>query len=943
MSVQLILYPQNYSGEFNVISIIENEFVVNGINFNNLNSSSSHSTSASNTILDTLTNAPPTIVNTWYRFRSTSSGTPALPTNSAGNVVFNSVVGIVLTGIYQRLSNLIVGQNYTITINIPFAGTGSLLIGAFNGTTQITNQLFSGSTYFYNPNSTITHNFTATSATNTLVVSYFNSGVENFQVSNISVTPTSTTPSGTNTILQSGQVICDLYEDEDIPLTLSVDDFKNAAEKVQSYSKAFKLPATKRNNQIFDNIFEVTRADDGIIFNPYVKTKCELKQDGFILFEGYLRLIDIQDKEGEISYNVNLYSEVVALADYLKDRDFHKLDFTELTHEYNKIQIKASWNDAPDSGITYTNPSTSGFRNANDTVKYPFVDWNHQFIVADNPTGGAGPVDGFPQLPNLEAVFRPFIQVKYLIDRIFEDPTPFTYTSSFFDSDDFAKLYMDFNWGADSSPVFSAQTNLVGNGFTGGGTFSYGSIYGGSPPVVSNYATSSYSVMQLNTTTTAGYNFLGWLPPNYSPTTYILTSTVVNETYNIDYVYSIENTDTVSREIECQWLYNSIPIDYSGVQTIPANGGTYSYQGDFTQVMSTIGDTLQVQFRTNAGTASKVRQTETAFDNQLTGCSFIGGISSITTSMLLQTLRGETGQWDFLKGIMTMFNLVSIPDKSNPNNILIEPYEDIFISNTNCSTTGEVTLACRSIAHDWTDKIDISQIKLKPLTDLTKKTIFKFVEDDDDYVFNVYKNAVHGHLYGSKVFDASGFTVLDGEDEIIAEPFAATIPKPLMTQFPQLVTPAIYSYNADDDTSEGFDNAPRIMYNKGIKDSGITYYIPEQNGVTSENQSDYLQFGHIKLGATAADDVDFHFGECQLVAGQTSTLNNLFNTYWLPYFNELYNADTRTMTLKVNLNSGDIATFNMYDTVFIKNREFRVNKIDYKPNDLATVEFILIP
>jgi len=65
--------------------------------------------------------------------------------------------------------------------------------------------------------------------------------------------------------------------------------------------------------------------------------------------------------------------------------------------------------------------------------------------------------------------------------------------------------------------------------------------------------------------------------------------------------------------------------------------------------------------------------------------------------------------------------------------------------------------------------------------------------------------------------------------------------------------------------------------------------------------------------------------------------------YWLPYYNELYNPDTRIMDLKVNLNPSDINTFKMYDTVFIKNRTFRVNKIDYKPNDLATVEFILIP
>ena len=49
------------------------------------------------------------------------------------------------------------------------------------------------------------------------------------------------------------------------------------------------------------------------------------------------------------------------------------------------------------------------------------------------------------------------------------------------------------------------------------------------------------------------------------------------------------------------------------------------------------------------------------------------------------------------------------------------------------------------------------------------------------------------------------------------------------------------------------------------------------------------------------------------------------------------------MTLKVNLTAGDIAEFEFSDFVMIKNRSYRVNKIDYRPNDLSTVEFILIP
>jgi hypothetical protein len=236
-------------------------------------------------------------------------------------------------------------------------------------------------------------------------------------------------------------------------------------------------------------------------------------------------------------------------------------------------------------------------------------------------------------------------------------------------------------------------------------------------------------------------------------------------------------------------------------------------------------------------------------------------------------------------------------------------------------------------------------MKIMPLTDLNKKTIFKFVEDEDDFAFNVYKSGTN-HLYGSKKYDASEFTILSGEDEIIAEPFAATVIKPLDTLFPDFITPSIYSMN-EDETSEGFDNSPRIMYNNGVKTiAGYTYNAPLPNGSTAiGNETEFLQFSHLTTIPTVTTARDFHFGECQIIAaGAGSPVNNnLFNLYWLPYYSELYNPDTRIMTIKVNLSPSDINTFKFNDTVFIKNRTFRVNQINYKPNDLATVEFILIP
>jgi hypothetical protein len=916
MSVQLILYPQTYEGQYNSISANANEFVVNGINFTGLSTSSSYDSSLSTYAINNALTIQPAVTNTWVRYRSTAAGTPALPTNTSGNVVFNSGAFSSTSGIYQKLSNLVIGQLYTITIDVSTTGTGSIVIGVYNGTSIIAGQSTLATT------ATITKTFTANSATNTLVVSYLNTVATNVTVSNISVVPTGTTPSGAIQLLEDGQVILDLYEDENIPLTLSVDDFKNVAEKVQSYSKAFNLPATKRNNQIFENLFELTRsAQNFLTFNPYAKTKSVLKQDGFTLFEGYLRVLDIQDKEGEISYNVNLYSEVISFADTLKDKTFSQLYFTELEHLYNKTQIKNSWNDSG-TGIAYTNSSTSGFRNAFSTVKYPFVDWSHSY------TDGSA---GFPVLPNLESSFRPFINIKYLIDRIFQD-TEFTYESAFFNEVDFKGLYMDFNWGGNEAPN-------PGNEYAATWKFGTGAT--------SNIGTGAFKEIRLIPEGITGGVVGSSVPPNYDTTTYIITATTDGEKYNVSYNFRFRHPTAGVSAINYKWVHTPFGGSAVIINALYNQGivTTSQYVGNFEITLNT-GDTLKAQF----SAPSSVEQDEIFPSSAV----FIVS-SAIISSATLNTLRGELGQWEFLKGIMTMFNLISSPDKSNPKNIIIEPYKDIFLP----SITGTNNFFDNNSTElDWTNKIDTTEIKLEVLADLNKRTIFKFVEDDDDYAFNLYKTAVQGHLYGSQVFDASTTTgnlqsVLEGEEEIEATPFAATVPKPLMSQFPDFITPSIYSYNADDGTSEGFENSPRIMYNNGVKIlTSCTYYIPAQNGVSETNYEDgFLQFSHLTDIPTIVtnppdpdDTVDFHFGICQLIQPiGDATPNNLFNTYWSPYFNELYNPDTRTMTLKVNLTPGDLNSFNFYDTIFIKNRLFRVNKIDYKPNELATVEFILIP
>tara|TARA_R110000765_G_scaffold115351_2_gene208267 strand:- start:658 stop:3387 length:2730 start_codon:yes stop_codon:yes gene_type:complete len=909
MSTQLILYPQSYEGTYNSVSSASlTEYLTNGINFTGINSTPDFAT-ASSTPMQAAINSSQLVLGSWYRLHTTGGlyDATVAPLITGGELfLFFGTPSNGVSGLYQRLSGLAIGGQYDVVVNISTPASGMVNIRIFNGTVQTASMFVTANL------NTITYTFTSPSTSPTFLISYIGKTPGSLGLESISIKDTQFAPGGVNSELSDGQVICDLYAEEEIPLTLSIDEFKNVAEKVQSYSKDFNLPATKRNNQIFNNMFEITRSYDDLIFNPYIKTQCVLKQDGFILFEGYLRMINVKEQDGEISYNVNLYSDVIALADVLKDQTFAELDFSELTHEYNKTSIQDSWYEpATGTGLPLTNPlSTSSFAydallgaSQTNVLKYPFIDWTGQIFLAS-----AGGTPGYPQLPFLESAFRPCIQLKYLINKIFA-ASGFNWTSSFFDSEDFEKLFMDFNWSGDNSPLLIDTTGQANVDVTQIATVAYSTIQ----TSVNNYATE-----------------MGYVAGIY-------TALNDSQTYSIDYSYFATAVGAGSWSAEFRWawyhdstglttLHNINPWTGSGAQTSLITGNL--------SFVLMAGDTLRPEFNCIDAATHDISVVNTT--GLPIGYTHVATSSlAVTTSSILQTLRGELGQWDFLKGIMTMFNLVSMVDENNAENILIEPYADVFINNTETKIL------------DWTDKVDASEMELTPLTNLNKNTIFKFVEDEDDYAFRQYKNSTSGYLYGSLDWEAqAGFTILAGEKEIIAEPFAATVSKPLYNQFGDFITPCIFA-KGDDGTNEGFDNSPRIFYNNGIKDTAVSYYMPPQNGVTSSNQPQFLQFSHLSSmppGTVAAGRRDFVFTSEQLIAPiGSSPVANLFNTYWLPYFNELYNPDTRTMTIKVDLSPSDINTFRFYDKCQIKNRTFRVNKIQYKPNELATVEFILIP
>ena len=907
MSLQLVVYPQSFEGQFTDVAVPFFTQQVSNYSFRNGSIGTVTTVTNANPVAEVVSSVAP--INKWNTWHSTGGSWTSIdaPVITSNKITFDSATSDSTTGAYQLVSNLLVGSIYELKIEILAGTTGTLKIG-HTGNWVFNNVLYKPilNTSITPSVSTQAFTFTATDEDMVVMLDYRNDDNSNLEIGSVSIKQT-TSASATNEYTD-GSVIVDLYEDETIPLTLSIDDFKNFSEKVQSYSKSFDLPATKRNNKIFSSLFEVTRSvkNDTYAFNPYRKTKSVLKEDGHTIFDGHLRLTQIKDKEGEVIYTVNLYGDTVTLADTLKNKKFKDIDFTELNHAYNKTVIKSSF----EGDLTLSSPLPTGTfagtagDSTTDVLKYPFVKWNGNTYLDSSI---------LIKMISLEDVFRPWIRCKYLLDRIISE-AGFTYSSDFLNTSDFNRLFMDFNWGAntiaESTNELSDEAVFEATHIISSGTYT-------------NLRASSFT--SSGTTSTS----LPWSFTNHK-----FTATQDTQLYTVNYNIKIRNNASGSgNTATLRWVRKNASgvIIETPAQHAPVSYATIVdnaiFSGNFNVVLDN-NDTLEVQA---LGSSANIKQTNPSY-------ATINVANTAITPEVLLSKRGELGQYDFLKGIFTMFNLVVMQGNQDPLHLIIEPYEAVFIDD---SLSQYVTIN----EHDWTDKVDDSMMDLKPLP-LKKKVIFNYKEEKNDYGLTIYKDAT-GYDYGSQEITATEFTVLDGEERITANPFSATLIKPIFEGFtPEMTIPVIYK-QAGSGQFDGFDNTPRILYDVShttkITMSLKKYKIPAQNGLSSEEQSSFCQFAHTTNIPPQITSKDYNFGQVQLVGNYgKAPIDNLFNKYWLPYYDELYNPDNKTIKLKIYLTPAEIANFNFNDKVTIKNSIYRVNKIDYKPYELSTVELILL-
>ena len=489
----------------------------------------------------------------------------------------------------------------------------------------------------------------------------------------------------------------DTLGDIDVDFTYSIADITDIERRSTSYSKTLVLPSTSRNQKIFGNIFDISVENDydendrNVLsnFNPSKQAKAQIFLDNVKIFDGVLRLIKINNKNGDITYETNVFGRLRDILHTLGDKTLAELNFDDYDHTWNNTNIASSWD------------RTDWVDGANNYV-YPLVDYGY---TTDSIT--------YPLVS-----FKPAIFIREILKRIFSQ-SGFEIVAPFFDTQYFKKLILVTAEKSITKQV-STLLNVISQYFdTAAAVQSYyrllffNTIVSDEGFTISNQNT-RFTWQRLQTLNT-GLNFTA----QYQFTTLVNSSRAIWTLYvyrngsqilSTSKIVNLQSGQYYNWDINLSWVGDIAQNDnFEVVLEGDAIGGGGEIQMDIDLLTGTlkIGNTVPVAVDLQEGDTMKMSY----------------------------TLPKSMKQRDFLKSIITMHNLYILQDKLQDNVLEIIPYPLFY-------------KAYKDEALDWTNKLDVSQdVVILPTSEITAKEYRIQFDEDTDYWSGFYK-AKYNEGYG---------------------------------------------------------------------------------------------------------------------------------------------------------------------------------------------------
>ena len=721
----------------------------------------------------------------------------------------------------------------------------------------------------------------------------------------------------------------DIFQDLPISLVIQQTDLTDLTGRKVPYSKTIVLPDTSKNSRVFENYFEV----NGIDFNPLSKLQCVVQYRGTDIFSGVLRLNSVTETLNGRNWEIYILGEVSDFSSEIRNYTLQQLDWLDLQHEQDYDNVLLSWEAKGDT--------TDGLLDGD--IIYPLINYGLVYdgtsttpqFSFDYVSGTSFSLTGHSVSPNY---FKPAVRIKKVVEKIFEKTT-YTLQSDFFDTEYFKSIYMDtFTDGRIGALSVSAVTNQ--NIFK---------VYTNDQNTPSPIYTHT-----LNQNTLIPINWRTESPDGYDPLGNFELGTVSQVAPTNEGYFRVPFTGD---------YYFNVRFNYSDPNFVLPGGSTFYILGNKNQSLSNINvGTFYSSPQLNCDPFGAQKEADLYFSAscqtgdyiklfilmdgfssglghqvKLSGYNF-GGVTTPNPMWDLYNspaLQGEQivdlslginnmNSLDFIKSLITMFNLVILQDESK-GVIRIEPYTWYYNDSDR-------------ITKDWTSIVDRkSEFRIEPLSfDLSKELKWTNQEPEEDILNFTYFQQTQ-NVYGREKFVSTN-NIFVGE-QVYETPFGS-VPTNSLQGADNIIIPEFYYLNNGLQTP--YQTPPhlffwvgnRYCYTDKLKTLPNYWYMT--SGGTPVQQTTYPCVSHlssldIQIPSLVSDlnfKSTFDFFGNQNNQPVQFTPYNLYNLFWEDYVENLYSTETRRVTCRVFLTPIDIYDTSLKDKIYIKDSYYTIEKIN---------------
>jgi hypothetical protein len=602
----------------------------------------------------------------------------------------------------------------------------------------------------------------------------------------------------------------------------------------------------------------------------------------------------------------------------------NELDFTEFNHALTKANQFETWN-----GFNQINGASTSIKTGTDWdgvgYYYGLIDYGYRHHIA-------------PDKFDCDEI-APQVFVYTILKKLFEY-AGITWSSNFLESQRFKKLLMAYFGGnfptitpaqQTNDSVFSTEINnasgFIVNGSNqandlGGGLVSFSNV---SISDVVDVTLVSDPISQTTSTTPFVINAgtTGMYTVEYKGNHQLEVKFDQTTTNSFKFALNLlifKNGTIISNDVIYQDSIVSVIGDYS-------NTFTFNYSRQINCAINDqirFGVTLVIQNAVSfGGVASLTRTIELTSSG--TVVNFLKTIQellpggTVAIGSFLPDMTGDV----FLKGLITMFNLMVKPATDNPSVLEIEPLSEFYTSSQD--------------ALDWTQLVDYSQeLNVQPTINYASKEYNFNFKQDADYWNTKYQNEFLDNYGEFQILSQSQYAT---QITKMALPFSQ---KPLVEGHPDLIIPASYQVNFDANANGQVvpkKGSAFIVY-VGAMRSATWKYHDEFN--TQNNLTTYPYVGHLDDIDNPTSDLNFGVPQTVYYPATVYTNNNLIQ-YHNTFIQELVSRYGKLLTCYAKIDTSIINTLDFRNLININGVVYRLQKIsDYDSTKERTTQIELL-